>query len=90
VTGVFPYVLESFMEAYGGRLRKLKGTDRSTFRWEISGQNAAEALRCVLPFMFVKREQGLLVLRANDLPPGPYRDGVVAQLKALKHHDYQR
>lgn len=89
VTGVFPYVLQYLKDQYRGNVRKLKGPDRATYRWDVCGYNAQAALTRMIPFLFIKREQAVLALHAASLKPSPKRDGVEAQIRALKHHDYK-
>lgn len=90
VAGVFPWVLDEFADRYGGTVSRTSGEgERPFYRWRLSGWNAALALQSMGPHLIVKRVQAELVLRAYALPPGPERDGIAAQIKALKHHGYE-
>ena len=89
VTSIFAPVLELFREAFGGSIRKLKGDNRAVWQWEASGNRAMRCLVRLVPFMFEKQAQARIAMEARGTKPGPHRDGLVAQLAALKRVDYQ-
>lgn len=89
VKSVFPWVLHQLQDRFGGSVTKINEEgERSFYRWAISGQRAQMALIQLEPHLIVKRAQAALVIQACRMEPGAYRDGVVAQISALKHHDY--
>jgi hypothetical protein len=92
ITSVFPWSLWRFRRHFGGRVAKRRPKPNSTrpvYRWSLSGDQARACLRTLREFMHEKRIQADLVLRICETPPGPARQGMVAQLGALKHAHYK-
>ena len=48
-----------------------------------------EMLRLIYPYLWEKLPQADLMLRIRDTKPGLKRDGLIAQLKHLKHLEYE-
>ncbi len=91
VKSVFPWVLEQIRLRFGGSVLTITlPDDRPTYRWAVSGDKAIQALMALRAFLIVKRTQADLVLEARAHSPGPARDGIVAQISALKHHGYHQ
>jgi hypothetical protein len=89
ISSVFPWILEEYIMRWGGSIRKMTGKNsRPVWRWIVSGDKAERCLLALLPYLYVKKAQSQLVLQARRIKPGPYREAVVAQLKALKHQEY--
>lgn len=88
IKSVFPWILSEFQARFGGTVRQVKST-RNTWAWSASGSNAERALLALIPFLYVKKEQALLCLKARRLRPGPERQSLLGQLKALRHCNYE-
>jgi hypothetical protein len=89
IAGVFPWILEEYAMRWGGSVRPMRSShSRPIWRWSICGDKAERCLLDLMPDLYVKKAQGQLVLQARRIEPGPYRDSVIAQVKALKHRDY--
>lgn len=91
VGGVYPAVLEMLQRMFGGPLNSIANVDeRFYYRWEMSGRGAKHAMQTLRPWLQVKGGQVDLILRADELPPGPERRGLEEQISALKHWGYRR
>ena len=89
ITSVFPWILEEYQMKWGGSLRTLTSpNERQLWRWTACGDKAEKCLIDLLPFLYVKKAQAQLILQARRVEPGPYRDSLIGQVKALKHRDY--
>jgi hypothetical protein len=89
ISSVFPWILEEYILRWGGSIRKMASKhSRPVWRWIVSGDKAERCLLALLPYLYVKKAQSQLVLQARRIKPGPYREAVIAQLKALKHQEY--
>lgn len=86
---MFPWILEELQLRFGGSIRPDGNNDRRTWRWSVSGNSAECALIELGPHLYVKKTQARLVLEARRSSPGPERQAKVAEMKALKHHDYE-
>lgn len=90
IKSVFPWVLTEFTLRWGGSVRlSSQPTERNLWRWSISGNNAESCILDLIPDLYVKKEQAHIVLQARRVHPGPYRDSLIEQLKALKHRNYR-
>lgn len=88
VKSVFPWILEEFVARFGGTVSPVK-SDRNTWRWDLSGPRAEQALHALHPYLYVKKTQARLALEARDAGPGPAREAKVAEIGALKHCNYE-
>lgn len=87
---MYPWVLLQIADEYGGSVGEAQEDNgRPLYRWTVSGHRAVEALERLLPWLVVKQAQASLVLQARGTPAGRVRDGIVAQVAALKHWDYE-
>lgn len=87
---MFPWILHQCAEQYGGTVSEISLEDeRPLYRWNVSGRNALTALCILEPFLVVKKAQAVLIIQACMIAPGPYRDGLVGQIAALKHYGYR-
>ena len=92
VDSIYPYTIKVFKSLYGGHIQKRahrhKPQNRTCYKWRVHGNNAAELLEDVLPFLREKKLQALVCLALRGTPPGPTRQGLEAQLKSLKYVKY--
>jgi hypothetical protein len=62
-----PYPLPLFVELFGGTMKKrllnYRGTKRALFTWQTSSACAERALREMMPFLIVKRDEAEVALR---------------------------
>ncbi len=91
ISNTFPYVLRKLHEVHGGTVENRRATKncRSYYQWRIYGDDAIEMIRLIYPYLWEKLPQADLLLRIRDTKPGPKRDGLIAQLKHLKHLEYE-
>ena len=92
VDSIYPYTLRVFKKLYGGRITKRQhrpgSRKRISYKWRIYSATAAVLLEDVLPYLREKKPQAILCLALRGTPPGPTRQGLEAQLKSLKHVEY--
>lgn len=88
VVSVFTGVLEEFRYYFGGTIGSCSAKDRPVWRWFVSGEKAMTTIQVLLPHLFEKRAQADLVIHIRETRPGPFRDGLVSQLKGLKNYHY--
>lgn len=90
ITSIYPYTLKVFQVAYGGAINHRKGdvNRRTSYQWRIYGQGAMKVLEDVLPYLREKKVQALLCVAIRETPPGPEREGLMAQLKSMKRVEY--
>lgn len=90
IKSVFPWILTEFSLNWGGAVRLCsQPPDRNLWRWGVCGDSAEKCLIDLVSDLYVKQEQAHIVLQARRVRPGPYRDGLVEQLKALKHRNFR-
>lgn len=88
-SGVYPWVLDLLVAQYGGSIYFSRTRDgRPFYAWTIRGDAAMAVMAAIKDHLVVKRAQVLLIEAARCLPPGPQRDGIVAELSALKHQHH--
>lgn len=82
-------VLEFLVAQFGGPIYRCRPRARrkTCFSWQVYGDVAEAALRKMLPYLIVKRNQADLALKIRNTPPGQ-RAKMLIQLKALKRVDH--
>lgn len=91
ITNTFPDVLEEFRFYWGGKIRKKKTQEhhRDAYEWEVSGRDASECAKDLLPYLREKHLQAALVANLMDIPKTcQQREASVALLKSLKRIQY--
>ena len=90
ITSVYPFILRIFELRFGGTVRERDvGSPRSIYRWRISGDGAINCMNKLYPYLVEKQVQVSLILKLRDTKPGPLRDGMMAQMRALKIFNYE-
>ncbi len=93
IASVFPYTLRLFAESFGGNVKRRDRKDddvRKTFyHFRIFGEGALDLIRLTLPYLHEKKQQAELVLLMRKAKPGPEREGLKAQLSAMKKIEYE-
>jgi len=69
--------------------REPRGNQRVYYQYRIYGDPALELLKKILPYLREKRVQALQLFRIRELPPGPEREKLKAELKAMKQVEYK-
>jgi hypothetical protein len=92
--------LDTLVQRFGGSLRlNRKSRTRPVWQWKLNGPAASNALRHMLPFLIVKRQQAELAIRFQSLVRGgklgnltPLTEAeklerldIIARLRELKH-----
>jgi hypothetical protein len=64
VTNTFLPVLNCFAKAYGGTIREKSQPGKKCYEWNLRDKKSVENfLLCVLPYLIVKRQRALLMLK---------------------------
>mgnify|MGYP006888293429 FL=1 len=62
-----PYPLTMFVDLFGGTMSKrfiqYRGTKRALFTWQSSSKQAEDALRRMMPYLVVKKDEAEVALR---------------------------
>lgn len=85
-------ILESFQEAFGGKIEKKQCRDsekhRTAYQWRLAKHEQIVFLSMLLPYLREKRAQCLLLLASLEMPAST-RGDIADQLKLMKRRDYQ-
>ena len=91
VASVFPYTLRLFAESFGGNVKKRRPKDalrKVYYDWRTFGDTSIDVINLTLPYLHEKKQQAELILLMRKAHPGPERDGMKAQLAAMKRIEY--
>ena len=88
---VYPFTLEEIAINLGGKVFKRvpRAKQRVYYQYRIYGGPALELVKKILPYLREKRVQALQLFRIRELPPGPEREKLKAELKAMKQVEYK-
>ena len=92
MASVYPFTLEEIAINLGGKVFKRQPHGRNQrvhYQYRIYGDPALELLKTILPYLREKRVQALQLFRIRELPPGPEREKLKAELKAMKQVEYK-
>lgn len=91
VASVFPYTLRLFAESFGGKVKKRRPKDalrKVYYDWRTFGDTSIDVINLILPYLHEKKQQAELMLLMRKAKKGPERDGMGAQLVAMKRIEY--
>jgi len=91
VASVFPYTLKLFAESFGGKVKKRRPNDgirKVYYDWRTFGDTSIDIINLTLPYLHEKKQQAELMLLMRKAKKGPERDGMGAQLVAMKKIEY--
>ena len=91
VASVFPYTLRLFAESFGGTVKKRipnDGIRKVYYDYRTFGDKTIDLIKLTLPYLHEKKQQAELILLMRKANPGPERDGMKAQLAAMKRIEY--
>ena len=92
VASVFPYTLRLFAESFGGNVKKRMPKDglrKVYYDWRTFGDTSIDVINLTLPYLHEKKQQAELILLMRKAKKGPERDGMGAQLVAMKKIEYE-
>lgn len=93
IASVFPYTLRLFVESFGGKVKRRNRRDgdlrKTYYHYRIFGEGALDLIRLTLPYLQEKKQQAELVLLMRKAKCGPEREGLKAQLSAMKQIEYE-
>jgi hypothetical protein len=72
--------IELLQSMFGGRIVYQKNKFKGCWHWRVFGENAYSALRIVLPYLVVKRQQAELVLQFGTITPSRNPRGHVMRI----------
>ena len=93
ITSCYPHHLAMICSAMGmGRVRRIRdkiGSNKSCYRYELTGHNAVNFLILISPFLIEKAYQASLLIELHRFPPKSLtKKAIIEELKLLKHIDY--
>jgi hypothetical protein len=92
VSNCFPWMLSALCQEFGGRVyikSTTEGNRRTSYQWDVYGENAVKCCESVLPYLIEKKPQAELVLLYRSYPPRSAKRAAIEQhLRKLKRTDY--
>ena len=90
ITSVYPFILRIFELRFGGSVRQRNiDSPRAIYRWRLSGEKAINCMKQLHPYLVEKQVQVSLILKLRETSPGPLREGMLAQMRAMKIVNYE-